>query len=99
MANSRVRLTQQTIESVTALGDRCGIEDFDTVIKLLVRKYGDQLAALLAPNDPNPVNLSQPVPRIPTPDPKPISPVPIVASSDPSKKEPAAIDAFLSMEF
>ncbi|MCY7277716.1 MAG: hypothetical protein LH702_29255 [Phormidesmis sp. CAN_BIN44] len=53
MANPRIRLSPQTIDDVTELGQRCGIEDLDTVIKLLIRKYGDQLAELLSPVDPN----------------------------------------------
>lgn len=64
MANARVRLSQQTIDSIAELGQQCGIDDHDTVIKLLIRKYGDQLASLLAPDNPNTVRLSQSVPTI-----------------------------------
>jgi hypothetical protein len=76
MTNARVRLSQPTIDSLVNLGQQCGIDDPDTLIKLLIRKYGDQLTALLAPSDPirdnvtqngltpptNQVNLSQPDP-------------------------------------
>ena len=64
MANARVRLSQQTIDAVSELGQQCGIDDHDTVIKLLIRKYGDQLASLLAPDNPNTVRLSHSVPTI-----------------------------------
>jgi hypothetical protein len=110
MANSRVRLSQQTIDAVSELGQLCGIDDHDTVIKLLIRKYGDQLASLLAPDNPNVVRLSQSVPTIAIPDPIPSSPVPTIERTAQKTKPtavpstavetaPAAIDAFLSMEF
>jgi hypothetical protein len=63
MANPRIRLSPQTINAVTELGQKCGIDDSDTLIKLLIRKYGDQLAELLAPSDLSRVTLSQSVPR------------------------------------
>ncbi len=63
MANQRIRLSPQTIDAVDNLGQRCGIEDLDTVIKLLIRKYGDQLAELLAPVDPNRDTLTLSVPH------------------------------------
>ena len=69
MANARIRLTQQTIDAVTELGQRCGIEDVDTVIKLLIRKYGDNLIELLSPSNPIRDTLTLSVPSTPVSDP------------------------------
>jgi hypothetical protein len=52
MAKHQIRLAQTTIEAVTDLGQKCGIEDIDTLLSLLIRKYGHNLIALLAPFDP-----------------------------------------------
>ncbi|MCY7277258.1 MAG: hypothetical protein LH702_26890 [Phormidesmis sp. CAN_BIN44] len=71
MSNPRIRLSPQTIDAVTELGQRCGIEDLDTVIKLLIRKYGDQLAELLSPVDPNRDTLTLSVPHSAVIDSKP----------------------------
>jgi hypothetical protein len=87
MANARVRLSQQTIDAVSELGQLCGIDDHDTVIKLLIRKYGDQLASLLAPDNPNTVRLSQSVPTVATPDPILASTVQNVSDRLPSYAE------------
>jgi hypothetical protein len=87
MANARVRLSQQTIDAVSELGQQCGIDDHDTVIKLLIRKYGDQLASLLAPDNPNTVRLSQSVPTVATPDPILASAVQNVSDRIPSYAE------------
>jgi hypothetical protein len=87
MANARVRLSQQTIDAVSELGQLCGIDDHDTVIKLLIRKYGDQLASLLAPDNPNTVRLSQSVPTVATPDPILASTVPNVSDRIPPYAE------------
>jgi hypothetical protein len=81
MANARVRLSQQTIDAVSELGQLCGIDDHDTVIKLLIRKYGDQLAALLAPDNPNTVRLSQAVPTVAIIDPIPTSTNPVLVGT------------------
>jgi hypothetical protein len=81
MPNARVRLSQQTIDAVSELGQLCGIDDHDTVIKLLIRKYGDQLASLLAPDSPNTVRLSQSVPTIATSDPILASTAPVLANT------------------
>ncbi len=72
MANARIRLTQQTINSVSELGQQCGIEDADTVIKLLIRKYGDSLINLLAPSDPIRDSLTVSVPHSTVIESKPI---------------------------
>jgi hypothetical protein len=59
MANARIRLAPQTIEAVTELGQKCGIDDADTVIKLLIRKYADNLIELLSPSNPNQDSVTQ----------------------------------------
>lgn len=64
MANTRIRLAPQTIEILDRLGQQCGITDPDTLIQLLIRKYGSQLVSLLAPTDPNWVSLTQAVPTL-----------------------------------
>ena len=92
MANARVRLSQQTIDAVSELGQLCGIDDHDTVIKLLIRKYGDQLASLLAPDNPNTVRLSHSVPTVATIDPILTSTVQNVSDRVPSYAEPIAVE-------
>lgn len=89
MASTRVRLSQQTIDAVTELGQLCGIDDHDTVIKLLIRKYGDQLTALLAPDNPNLVRLSHSVPTVATIDPIQASITPVLTSTH---IEPIAVE-------
>jgi hypothetical protein len=69
MANARIRLTQPTLDAVTELGQKCGIEDADTVIRILIRKYGDDLISLLSPANPIRDRLSQPVPGVQHPGP------------------------------
>ena len=64
MANTRIRLSPQTIDSVDRLGQQCGIEDQNTLIQLLIRKYGTQLVMLLSPADPIRDSVTQPVPMI-----------------------------------
>jgi|GEM_PF-1311596 len=80
MANARIRLTQQTINSVSELGQQCGIEDADTVIKLLIRKYGDSLINLLAPSNPIRDSLTVSVPHSTVIDSKPIQLEPVQTS-------------------
>jgi hypothetical protein len=81
MANPRIRLTQTTMDAVAELGQRCGIDDPDTVIKILIRKYGDDLIHLLAPSSPIRDSLSQPVPALQQPDPVPPKSVPVLATA------------------
>ena len=81
MANPRIRLTQPTIEAVAELGQRCGIDDPDTVIKILIRKYGDNLIHLLAPSSPIRDSLSQSVPVLQQLDPVPPKPVPVLVTA------------------
>jgi hypothetical protein len=81
MANPRIRLTQPTIEAVAELGQRCGIDDPDTVIKILIRKYGDDLIHLLAPSNPTRDSLSQSVPALQQLDPVPPKPVPVLVTA------------------
>ena len=69
MANTRIRLSPQTIDSVDRLGQQCGIEDQNTLIQLLIRKYGTQLVMLLSPADPIRDSVTQPVPMIAKADP------------------------------
>ena len=64
MANTRIRLSPQTIDSVDRLGQQCGIEDQNTLIQLLIRKYGTQLVMLLSPADPIRDSVTQSVPMI-----------------------------------
>jgi hypothetical protein len=64
MANTRIRLSPQTIDSVDRLGQQCGIEDQNTLIQLLIRKYGPQLVTLLSPTDPSCPELGHAVPMI-----------------------------------
>ena len=64
MANTRIRLSPQTIDSVDRLGQQCGIEDQNTLIQLLIRKYGTQLVMLLSPADPIRDSMTQAVPMI-----------------------------------
>jgi hypothetical protein len=52
MPKVQIRLSPATLEAAAELGHRCGIADIDTLIALLVRKYGQNLANLLAPGDP-----------------------------------------------
>jgi hypothetical protein len=87
MANQRVRLSQKTIDAVAELGDKCGIEDPETVIRLLIRKYGDDLTALLAPTDPKRDSVTQPVPNVPRA--KDIeAPAPVVMALPPEEVPP-----------
>jgi len=53
MPSNRIRLSPQTLEAVTELAQKCGLDDIDSVIKILIRKYGDDLVQLLAPFNPN----------------------------------------------
>lgn len=53
MPSNRIRLSPQTLEAVTELAQKCGLDDIDSVIKILIRKYGDDLVQLLAPSNPN----------------------------------------------
>ena len=52
MANARIRLNDQVIEQLDRLGQECGIDDHNVLIKLLIRKYGSDLARLLSPDTP-----------------------------------------------
>jgi len=54
---------------VDRLGQQCGIEDQNTLIQLLIRKYGTQLVMLLSPADPIRDSMTQPVPMIAKADP------------------------------
>lgn len=70
MANARIRLSDQVIEQLDRLGQQCGIDDHNVLIKLLIRKYGADLIRLLSPDtskqdsvtslDPKRDNVSQP---------------------------------------
>jgi hypothetical protein len=65
MSNARVRLSQTTVDLLVNLGQQCGIEDHNTLISVLIRKYGDHLVHLLSPTDPNQDRLTQinPIPE------------------------------------